>query len=479
MNIYDDSLSYQSVYGLRDTFRKAGGVSDTSTGSLFNRTDSPGTFYFRIFFYFNDGRLLDLSRDVDSILKDGGIGTTVSNIQNTAINYLLLNNEFERAEILETFVSLLSNINTYSPWYFQKISGLDTAMQRDEFTEDAKMNSEPKKISITCLTDAYDQRIGTLLDAYRAACFSHRLHKEIVPANLRKFDMAVYLFSTPIANMHGQRDVKNRSREWDNWTSSQGDASFRHNKNTTDYITSSKLLEFKNCEIDINSSTSSYSDLSNADGHQFEYTIDINFDDVVEQRYNEFLMRYIGDLIAWDIDYSRTSEEYKQDLEEIESRRVEQRASMESRLDSLNNRSDDEVETLSIGDSRGSIQIPGTLQKYGMRSEGVLEKAASRITSKVSNVVKRAIREYDPISNLDRLMSNTSSTISRYIDKEAYNIARKITFGNIFNSNTTLSRKVDNISNGLADKLGVSTPNINNNKVRTNIYKGWLRDSSK
>jgi hypothetical protein len=77
---------------------------------------------------------------------------------------------------------------------------LDTALERKIITETDFKLEDRKSIVIKCLPDAYDNRIGTLLDLYRSICYSYTNKKEIVPANLRKFDMGIYIFNTPMYN---------------------------------------------------------------------------------------------------------------------------------------------------------------------------------------------------------------------------------------------------------------------------------------
>jgi hypothetical protein len=310
-----DRAWYGSVLSNMALFRRAGGKTDD-----LSRTDTPAHLFFKIFFYFDnsgeDGNRFSsnlLSKDFnpqttgytslpwknsrsaeDTIQNSGQAASLVefSNIYsipsaNTAMNYLLLNNELERAEKLDKFIDLLSNISTYSPWYFQEITGLDAALERKEFTDkDFKIEEQRKQITINCLTDAYDNRIGTLLDLYRDITFSYQLHKEIVPANLRKFDMGIYIFNTPIKNFHGK------------------DANFARFDNRTgnEYITSYKYIELLNCEIDYNSSKAAYATLDNKEGTAMNYPIIISFDSAMEKRYNEILMREIGDFVMWDID---------------------------------------------------------------------------------------------------------------------------------------------------------------------------------
>ena len=329
-----DRAWYGSVLSNMALFKRAGGKTDD-----LSRTDTPSLFFFKIFFYFdnpseNGDRFSSnflskafnservgytafpwvssrdtssniaatvarpLANSVSDIVSNASTGLAQrkrqqvsgnSSSANTAMNYLLLNNELERAEKLDKFIDLLSNISTFSPWYFQEITGLDAALERKEFTDtEFKMEDQRKQITINCLDDAYDNRIGTLLDLYRDITFSYQLHKEIVPANLRKFDMGIYIFSTPIRNIHGK------------------DAGFARfdSRTGTEYLTSYKYIELQNCEIDYNSSKAAYATLDNKDGTYMKYPLIISFDVAMEKRYNEILMREIGDFTKWDIDCS-------------------------------------------------------------------------------------------------------------------------------------------------------------------------------
>jgi hypothetical protein len=164
---------------------------------------------------------------------------------NSAWAYLKMNDENERAEKLEHFITLLSNINSHSPWYFTAVSGLDAAQERKPAV-DGKMDvGEVKRLQIKCLPDAVDDRIGTLLSLYRDIVWSWSMKKEIIPVNLRKFDMAIYIFEAPMHFIHNETDIID------------GVSGFKP---------SYKMLEFHNCEFDYNSIKSGYSEITNQTG---------------------------------------------------------------------------------------------------------------------------------------------------------------------------------------------------------------------
>lgn len=305
-------LSYSNIFKDRELFRKSG----TKSGGDFNYTDTPGTKYFKIFFYFMNG---------DSEKKDENSGGLLAPTwlrpvketdlyqYNSAWSYLKMNCEDERADRLENFVNLLSNISAESPWYFSEISGIDTALERKVSEKDFKIEETRKKISIKCLSDPYDDRISTLLDLYRAIVWDWQSKREIVPANLRKFDMGIFIYNDPIIPFHKMSDG----------ILSDIFKSYEYagiGETNSEYKTSYKYIEFHNCEFDYDSSKSGLSTLTNKEGIMPEYNIDIFFDDCYEERYNEFLLQEIGDYILQDTSYSDSTNIlndpfYNEDLE--------------------------------------------------------------------------------------------------------------------------------------------------------------------
>ena len=295
-------MSNISFYSYGDLIKERNDFRITDRVGI-NRFDTPNALFYKLVFYFSDeSGLLGLdgingfSDDVTKSLE--GIDVKKDRIKNTAYNFLLLNDELERAEMLKNFLILLSEINTKSPWYFQEISGIDGALERKVFSEgELKIEDKPGQFTIKCLNDAYDDRIGTLLDLYRACCFSYQNKKEIVPRNLRKFNMGILLFSAPIRGKGGKSgDPNNRIK-----IPSIGERNL--------YIPSTKLIEFRNCEFDYNSAKSPFATLNTSEApFSPEYTITINYDDCYESRYNEIMQEIITDFINIDINKERTND---------------------------------------------------------------------------------------------------------------------------------------------------------------------------
>ncbi len=279
--------------------------------------DQPSNYYFKLMFYFSNpyaeeelsSNLLGLEYNDNATTEQNGWGA------NTALNYLYNNREYTRFRYLSEFIKLLSDINIHCPWYFQSITGLDTALERSELGgKEFKIEEERKKITIKCLPDALDNRIGKMLDLYRSAAFSQMLHKEVIPANLRKFDMGIFIFSPFVRELDLENPIRLKKNK--NGVTSKSIRNYNSPKkkslifdslidndsteNISKYV-NSKFIELRNCEIDLNSSKSPFGELNNADGTQHEYEIGISFDTCYERRYDSTFNDIIGDFVIDDL----------------------------------------------------------------------------------------------------------------------------------------------------------------------------------
>ena len=198
-------------------------------------TGEPGWFYFKLIFHFDDSFGL-----LGNIVHNG---TDETHRGNTAIQYLSSraarfkqDNLKSRAIALEKFVKYLSFINSSCPWFFDKVTGLNEVIpQLNEF-------SKEKKLEISCMPDAIDMRLTSLLYLYQYACYDDIYMKEIIPENLRKFNMSVIIYHMP---------VKFHSTTFNGGSSIQV-KSLYDNGNFSNRM-SYKLYTFKGCEIDLTS----------------------------------------------------------------------------------------------------------------------------------------------------------------------------------------------------------------------------------
>ena len=157
--------------------------------------DEPGWFYFKIFFDFDTnhglfGGLLnykELTQATNSAAKY--LYSNIDNHKNIKAK--------DRITALYKFASILSYINDQAPWYFKEVKNLNDAVSPvvDNF-------SQERFIEIGVTQDAIDMRLSTLMSLYNYACFDNFYNKEIVPKNLRKFNMSIVVFQTPLRYLH-------------------------------------------------------------------------------------------------------------------------------------------------------------------------------------------------------------------------------------------------------------------------------------
>lgn len=95
------------------------------------------------------------------------------------------------AQNLRNFQNLLFKINTEMPWFWESISGLEGTMQykgmKDPFW------GKDKKIEIECLEENVELMATTLMRLYRDACFDFERWVEVIPENLRRFSVDIYV----------------------------------------------------------------------------------------------------------------------------------------------------------------------------------------------------------------------------------------------------------------------------------------------
>jgi hypothetical protein len=124
-------------------------------------------------------------------------------IQYNCIDGNSTNKEFyeERLEALKNFNTALKAINREYPWYWQGVSGLENLLKYNP--EDGWRGGEDANLKIECL-ESINLTITGLMHLYRKAVFDEKRWQFIVPGNLRKFSMFVYVTEV--------RRIKNMSK---------------------------------------------------------------------------------------------------------------------------------------------------------------------------------------------------------------------------------------------------------------------------
>lgn len=241
----------------------------------------PAWFYFKIFFKFDTNYGL-----LGGILGDPGNQkykevNTANHYLNTVSYKYGQEQILHRIEALNKFVRLLSYISSYAPWFFQSVKDINNS-----FAHKLNRPWEQRAISIELLEDAIDMPITTLFELYRYAAFDYVHDKEIIPENLRKFDMDIVLFQIPLRVWQtSAKDLKNRVVKY----KGLGNQAAKGKQNNISDAMSFKLFTFQNCEIDMDSLSNLYpSSLSVDKPFQIKPSFKIKYDKVYHHMLNEF-----------------------------------------------------------------------------------------------------------------------------------------------------------------------------------------------
>lgn len=250
----------------------------------------PGWFYFKIFFKFNTnyglfGGILDDTKSVN---------TAIEYLENCYDSYSV-SQIAEREIALLKFVGSLSYINENAPWFFNSITGLNNA-NSVKISEPFKNN----EIEIGIKEDAVDMRLTTLFELYKYACFDNVNLKEIIPENLRKFDMTILVFHTPLRYYQtGFQSMKDGTHEYKSFNSPTqlGDR--------MSYL----MFTFTNCEFDIDSINSVIpGEISNETAFNLgKSSFKIKYKRVYKHTSNEWSKMFFGDGSKFEL----ASDKYK------------------------------------------------------------------------------------------------------------------------------------------------------------------------
>ena len=267
----------------------------------------PAWLYFKLFFKFDSSYGL-----LGGIMRSSDGNKFAAN--NTAIQYLTRNwyklndNMSARRKSLIKFVRSLSYISSYAPWFFKSVKDVNNALNMNLNNLTAE-----KSIEIECSEEATDLRLLTLMDFYKYAAYDAINQKEILPENLRKFDLDIVVFQSPIRYLQtSTRDLKGRTTLYKNLNAA----------NMTDRM-SFKLFSFQGCEIDYSTlNTMLPQTFSNQAPFQSSPTFKIKYDRVYQHNQNEFAKVLFGDSgFLWSQNEATSPETINAESDDHENKR--------------------------------------------------------------------------------------------------------------------------------------------------------------
>ena len=179
------------------------------------------------------------------------------------------------------FGNLLSYISNYSPWFFKSIKNLSSA----DIYPLTEIQNDKNTIEIELNPDAVDMRVTTLFDLYRYACYDRIKMKEIIPENLRKFDMDVMVFHVPLKYYNTAISSKSLNKKFD----------YKKLSHNMANMPSFKMYSFLGCEFDLESLGSLMPDIKNDKAGMIgETSIKINYTQVHTHTMNDWYRIMFG-----------------------------------------------------------------------------------------------------------------------------------------------------------------------------------------
>jgi len=97
-----------------------------------------------------------------------------------------------RAGYLEDFIDTLLLLNSEMPWYWKSLSGVDRAISVYENFGESYHGGDDAILEITCM-ESINLAISGLMDLYRQAVYDSAKWTQVLPENLRKFKMQVFV----------------------------------------------------------------------------------------------------------------------------------------------------------------------------------------------------------------------------------------------------------------------------------------------
>lgn len=190
----------------------------------------------------------------------------------------------DRAFYLAEFVKTLRLINKEMPWFWQSLAGVETFINYNVM--EPYRGGDDAKITITCL-ESLNLMVAGMMDLYRAAMWDEDRWVWVVPDNLRKFSLIVY-----VSEMRKIQLGPNTGNQ-----TSAIQTPFDANSVTGENL---PFFAFKasKCEFELNSGNL-FADLSAIEPKQATSTIDIKY-----ERIHTYDARYLNGIMGVRLDLS-------------------------------------------------------------------------------------------------------------------------------------------------------------------------------
>ena len=179
-----------------------------------------------------------------------------------AKEYLLnvLNTDFSQkhADALDNFQKVLLKINKELPWFWQTLSGVDVAMQYKGL-DDPWWGAESPSLEIECLEENVELTAIGLMDLYKRACYDFNRWVEVIPRDLRRFRMQVWV--SEVRRFQQTTGAKDLGFFDNPDTATVGGTQKKINEDLSLEAKPFVQLQFSHCEFDIDAISAMFADL--------------------------------------------------------------------------------------------------------------------------------------------------------------------------------------------------------------------------
>jgi hypothetical protein len=132
-------------------------------------------------------------------INPSGVGSSEDNFKTSALHYFMNvvgaptpeSRGARYAGDLQSFSNILFKINKEMPWFWDKLTGLETA--RLVNPEEPFHGAEKPKIEIECLEENIELTATKLMALYRSFVWDEKRKVRILPTNLCRFNLDVYV----------------------------------------------------------------------------------------------------------------------------------------------------------------------------------------------------------------------------------------------------------------------------------------------
>lgn len=379
-----------------------------------------------------------------------------------AMEYLtqVLNQDFatKHANALENFQKVLLKINKELPWFWQTISGVDAAMTYKDLA-DPWWGADDPKLEIECLEENVELTAIGLMDLYKRACYDFVRYVEVIPHNLRHFQMQVWV--SEVRRFQQDTGAKDLGF-YDNPENSGNSGNVT--KINQEFSLEAKpfiQLNFSHCEFDIDSIAPMFADLGK-NPELKKPKIGIKWKNV------EQINQQLGANLVTEVNDSPLTQAAQGDY----------------------NPFDPTADRRTVDDTaRGGFALPGDPTFKSVLKDNTLGKIGDAVNDAIDGVTGRVDSAVNSLtlqnnSDIGNVHGKTTGLASTLIDRASESVLSKLLLGNVhgLSGGSLLDAVQAGSINAIANQLGGLFGGANNagggGGINENIHPAGV-DSSK